>query len=124
MPGREEPVIDREAQIVIVQFHKRRLEIFCLSKVCGKSISLELEASAKHRHEKADNSRVGSSDVLQDDHQPDQGWLGVREAECLIQRTRFAEVPEQSKHGEDLNLDQAIIIFRISWQKLLYQPVL
>ena len=44
---------------------------------------LHTRLSPQHRHEKADNSRVGSSDVLQDDHQPDQGWLGVREAECL-----------------------------------------
>merc|ERR1719220_2445711 len=115
---REEPVIYREAQIVIVQFHKRRLEIFCLSKVCGKSISLELKASAQHRHEEADNSRVGSCDVLQDDHQPNQGWLGVREAECLIEGTRFAEIAEQSKHREDLNLCNEYIL-----ENMVHTPV-
>merc|ERR1719339_747969 len=104
MPGREEPVVDWEAQIVIVQFHKSRLEIFCLSKVGGKGISLELKAPAEHRHEEADEGRVGSCDVLHHDHQTDQGWLGVGEAKCLIERARFAEVAKQSKQGEDLNL--------------------
>merc|ERR1719339_748887 len=104
MPSREEPVVDWEAQIVIVQFHKSRLEIFCLAKVGGKGISLELKAPAEHRHEEADEGRVGSCDVLHHDHQTDQGWLGVGEAKCLIERARFAEVAKQSKQGEDLNL--------------------
>merc|ERR550532_1752342 len=104
MPGREEPVVDWEAQIVIVQFHKSRLEIFCLAKVSGKGISLELKAPAEHRHEEADEGRVGSCDVLHHDHQTDQGWLGVGEAKCLIERTRFAEVSKQGKQGEDLHL--------------------
>merc|ERR1719458_1785289 len=104
MPSREEPVVDWEAQIVIVQFHKSRLEIFCLAQVSSKGISLELKAPAEHRHEKADEGRVGSCDVLHHDHQTDQGWLGVCEAKCLIERTRFAEVAKQGKQGEDLNL--------------------
>merc|ERR1719500_54213 len=104
MPGREEPVVDWEAQIVIVQFHKSRLDIFCLAKVSGKGISLELKAPAEHRHEKADEGRVGSCDVLHHDHQTNQGWLGVSEAKCLIERTRFAEVSKQGKQGEDLHL--------------------
>merc|ERR1719507_2102432 len=104
MPGREEPVVDWEAQIVIVQFHKSRLELFCLAKVSSKGISLELKAPAEHRHEEADEGRLGGCDVLHHDHQPDQGWLGVGEAKCLIERTRFAEVAKQSKQGEDLNL--------------------
>merc|ERR1719500_1496261 len=104
MPSREKPVVDWEAQIVIVQFHKSRLEIFCLAKVSSKGISLELKAPAEHRHEEADEGRVGSCDVLHHDHQTDQGWLGVGEAKCLIERTRFAEVAKQGKQGEDLNL--------------------
>merc|ERR1719222_1581747 len=104
MPGREEPVVDWEAQIVIVQFHKSRLEILCLAKVSSKGISLELKAPAEHGHEEADEGRVGSCDVLHHDHQPNQGWLGVGEAKCLIERTRFAEVSKQSKQREDLNL--------------------
>merc|ERR1719458_864540 len=104
MPSREEPVIDWEAQIVIVQFHKGGLEIFCLAKVSCKGISLELKAPAEDRHEEADKGRVGSCDVLHHDHQTDQGWLGVGEAKCLIERTRFAEVAKQGKQGEDLNL--------------------
>merc|ERR1719458_2382504 len=104
MPGREEPVVDWEAQIVIVQFHKSRLEVFCLAKVSSKGISLELKAPTEHRHEEADEGRVGSCDVLHHDHQADQGWLGVGEAKCLIERTRFAEVAKQGKQGEDLNL--------------------
>merc|ERR1719237_882966 len=104
MPGREEPVVDWEAQIVIVQFHKSRLEILCLAKVSSKGISLELKAPAEHRHEKADEGRVGSCDVLHHNHQTDQGRLGVGEAKCLIERTRLAEVAKQGKEGEDLNL--------------------
>merc|ERR1719331_1824295 len=104
MPSREEPVVDWEAQIVIVQFHKSRLEVFCLAKVSSKGISLELKAPAEHRHEEADEGRVGSCDVLHHDHQTDQGWLGVGEAKCLIERTRFAKVAKEGKQGEDLNL--------------------
>merc|ERR550519_631195 len=104
MPSREEPVVDWEAQIVIVQFHKSRLEVFCLAEVSSKGVSLELKAPAEHRHEEADEGRVGSCDVLHHDHQTDQGWLGVGEAKCLIERARFAEVAKQSKQGEDLNL--------------------
>merc|ERR1719490_628440 len=104
MPSREEPVVDWEAQIVIVQFHKSRLEVFCLAKVSSKGISLELKAPAEHRHEEADEGRVGSCDVLHHDHQTDQGRLGVGEAKCLIERTRFAEVSKQGKQGEDLHL--------------------
>merc|ERR1719341_1818487 len=104
MPSREEPVVDWEAQIVIVQFHKSGLEICCLAKVSSKGISLELKAPAEHRHEEADEGRVGSCDVLHHDHQTDQRWLGVGEAKCLIERTRFAEVSKQGKQGEDLHL--------------------
>ena len=65
---REEPVVDWEAQIVIVQFHKSRpgdfnqifaflsesftvnlLEVFCLAKVSCKGISLELKAPAENK---------------------------------------------------------------------------
>merc|ERR1719458_1808615 len=104
MPSREEPVVDWEAQIAIVQFHKSRLEIFCLAKVSSKGISLELKAPAEHRHEKADEGRVGSCDVLHHDHRANQGRLGVCEAKCLIEGTRFAEIAKQGKKGEDLNL--------------------
>merc|ERR1719222_780598 len=104
MPSREEPVVDWEAQIVVVEFHKSGLEVFGLSKASSKGVSLELKAPAEHRHKEADKGRVGSCDVLHHYHQTNQSGLGICESKCLIKRTRFAEVAKQSKQGEDLNL--------------------
>ena len=84
MPGRIEPIIDWETEVVIVKLDQSSMKVLCLAQASRKLVCLELKMSGKDAHEEADDGRVGGGDVLEDDHEADQDRLAVSEAKGLV----------------------------------------
>lgn len=49
VPGREEPIGEREAEVVPVQLNESRLQFLCKVHAFGEGVSLELKAAVQGR---------------------------------------------------------------------------
>ena len=102
--GREQPVVNWEPKIVVVQLDQGSLQFLGLSESNGKCVCLELKFATQTGHEEVEKAVVGRGDELEDDHEPDQNWPFAREPEGGVQDLVLVEIPEESKHEEDVDL--------------------
>ena len=91
--GGEEPVVDGEAEVVVVQLDQRRPQLRRVTQGRGKGVGLELEPSRERRHGKVEDGVVGGRDEP-DDHEPDEHRTRVWEAERRVERLQVVEISE------------------------------
>ena len=75
VPGGVQPVVDREAEVVVVELHQRARQVRGLAQLGRELVRLELEVAGEDAHQEADDGGVGGGDVLEDDHEADQHRL-------------------------------------------------
>ena len=65
---------------------------------------------AENTHEETNESRVGSRDVLEDDHQANQNWLGRGEPKGLLGLFRSGKEAQVRCNPSDWYLLQLMVV--------------
>lgn len=95
VPGRIEPVMHWETQVVTVQFHKGTTKEGGPVHLACKGICLKLEVPTQGCHQELQQSVVWRKYVHEDENEAHKNWLSVVEAKRLIKPWVLI------KHGKD-----------------------
>lgn len=104
IPRRVQRIINREAQIVGIEFGQRRAQRMATTQVFGKLVSGELKVSRNLRHYPAEDEEIRSEDVLNQRDKANQDWSGIPKTQSCIQRLEFEKRAENQKHEEHVYL--------------------
>lgn len=105
VPGRVQPVVDGESQIVDVQLDQRLAQLRRIAQPLGERIRFVLELARQRRHRERDDRIVAGQHIVADDQQSDEHRSGAdREAERSVQRIVVEEPAENGKHQKQMDL--------------------
>ena len=104
MPSGKKPVGHGEPQVVLVEFHERRLELLGASERAGEGVGLELEAARQPGHAEGEDFVVGAEDELEHDDEADERWHRVVEAESGEKFATSVKKPENEERKQEVGL--------------------